>query len=172
MNCGRSDSGAISLFFCLCMKYLSNPWTDLCHTHERCVWSLAWPLWKSRSPGTINIFTALSAVCVRFMLTSLASSCYYVNFTVWRRTVIIAYFESISNWQRFANIAISSFVYGVRKSQFSLCTTTLIRESCVPFPELFCHKLLITRTTALLTLYIRLYTSQSHWLTPHCSTYV
>jgi len=68
--------GAISLcFFCLCMKYLGNRWTDLRQIHMEDVFGPSLGrVWRSRSPGTKRHFSALS--CVQFMFgeTSLVSS--------------------------------------------------------------------------------------------------
>jgi len=67
-----------SVFFCLCMKYFGNCWTDLRHIHTVDVFG---PLLGQGHQGQKKwYFLALSAACVQFMFgkTSLASSfCLY-----------------------------------------------------------------------------------------------
>jgi len=92
--------GADSLWiFCLCMKYLGNSWTDLRQIHMEDVFShsLAW-VWRSRSnvkreTSKVKVtrnkrwhFSALSAVCVRFMFgkTSLAFSLNFVESSAYK----------------------------------------------------------------------------------------
>jgi len=89
VNCGRfciwrrQSVG----FFCLCMKYLGNRWTDLRQIHAEDVFGTSLrQVWRSRSKikvtrennGIFGPFGGLRAVYAMFGKTSLASSFYFL----------------------------------------------------------------------------------------------